>query len=147
MSITCRAEDNLSGVATDTCCARVNAAAHTFAAGPNALTDSATDFAGNVGTGSATFILEVAPGALCELTRQFVRSSPAYERLTPARKAAAQALAAITCAWLSKIVPRLTPSKKAHAVGVYQHYVEALVKAGWLTAPQAATLTRFADAL
>ena len=122
-------------------------AAYIFDAGVNTLTDSATDFAGNVGTGSATFTLEVTPAGVCELTRQFVRSSTAYERLTPARQAAAQALAEITCRWLSKIIPRLTPEKKAHVVSVYRRHVEALVTAGWLTASQAGTLTRLADAL
>ena len=64
VSITCAADDNMSGVASSTC-EPVSRAAYTFEAGVNTLTDAATDVAGNVGTGSATFTLEVAPGALC----------------------------------------------------------------------------------
>jgi predicted dienelactone hydrolase len=146
VSITCEASDDTSGVASSTC-EPVIRAAYTFEAGANTLTDSATDVAGNVGTGSATFTLEVTPGGVCELTRQFVRSSTAYEHLTPARKAAAQALTATICAWLSRIIPRLTPAQKALVLSVYRHHVAGLVKEGWLTVPQAATLTQLAGAL
>jgi hypothetical protein len=92
------------------------------------------------------FTLDVTPGGLCELTRQFVHSSTGHGRLTPARKAAAHALTATTCKWVSKIVSRLTPAQRAVAVSVYKHHV-ALVRKGWLTASQAGTLTRLAGAL
>jgi predicted dienelactone hydrolase len=135
VSITCTADDNLSGVAGSTC-APVSGPAYTFVAGANTFTATATDNAGNVGGGTVTFTVEVTPSGLCELTREFLGSSPART-----------ALAATTCAWVSRIVARLTPAQKELAVRSYKRVVNALVAPGWLTAPQAATLSRLVDAL
>src|SRR5439155_8371919 len=52
--ITCTASDGLSGVASNTCTG-VNAPAYTLALGSHTLSASATDKAGNTGTGSTTF--------------------------------------------------------------------------------------------
>ena len=132
--------------ATSTC-APVSGNAYTFAAGANTFNASATDVAGNVGAGSVTFTLNVTSLDLCELTRRFVRSSTAYGTSSPAHHAAADALTANACAAVSKFISRLNPSEKAPAVSIYNHRLKALVATGWLTAPQAETLTRLADAL
>ena len=65
VSITCAAGDNLSGIDRLHLCT-VRGAAYTFGAGVNTLTHSATDGAGNVGTGSTTFTLEVTPAGVCD---------------------------------------------------------------------------------
>jgi predicted dienelactone hydrolase len=139
VSITCMPHDNLSGVAESTC-RPVSGPAYTFGSGAHTFDATATDNAGNVGTGTATFTVEVTPSGLCALTREFLRSPTAPG-------AAVDALSATACAWVSRIVSRVTPAQKALAVGAYEHVVTALVTPGWLTAAQAETLARLAHAL
>ncbi len=71
VSITCAAADNLSGVASSTCADIVGPAA-SFPLGSNTVSATATDNAGNVGTGSTTFTLQVTFASLCNLTEQYV---------------------------------------------------------------------------
>jgi hypothetical protein len=44
-------------------------------------------------------------------------------------------------------VPQLKPAQKALFVAGYKQLVQSLANDGWLTASQAATLTKFANAL
>jgi predicted extracellular nuclease len=73
VQIACGASDALSGLATTTC-ADVNAPAYTFHLGPTTLSASATDVAGNVGSGATTFTVGVTPDSLCALVGQLVRN-------------------------------------------------------------------------
>ncbi len=70
VTITCSAIDNLSGIAS-TDCQNINAPAYTFATGVNTISSSATDNAGNIGTGSVTFTVGTTPDSLIALTQQF----------------------------------------------------------------------------
>jgi len=66
VAITCSSNDNLSGVVGDTC-ADTSGPAWSFGVGSHTLSAFATDDAGNVGTGSATFTVAVTAGGLCNL--------------------------------------------------------------------------------
>jgi uncharacterized protein YjiK len=60
--ITCAAADEAYGSGLDTTdCVDVDAPASAFAIGQNTITTTATDHAGNVGTGSVTFTVKAAP--------------------------------------------------------------------------------------
>jgi hypothetical protein len=83
VAIACAASDALSGVLWDTC-QNVAGPAYQFTPGTNSYTASASDFAGNVGSGSTSFVLRVTYADLCALTRQFIASSssaPSQARL------------------------------------------------------------------
>lgn len=69
--ITCSTDDNLSGVASDTC-ADVTGHAYSFPLGPNTFSATAVDNAGNDGYGETTFTVSVDPDSLCSLTGQFI---------------------------------------------------------------------------
>ena len=71
VDIICTAADNLSGVASTTC-ANIVGQAFTFGLGAHTFSASATDFAGNTGTGSTTFTVSVTAASLEALTQQFV---------------------------------------------------------------------------
>ncbi|MDO8681823.1 MAG: hypothetical protein Q7R30_25210, partial [Acidobacteriota bacterium] len=58
VTIACTAADALSGVASTTCL-NVSGPASSFAIGPNAFSAAATDKAGNIGSGSTSFIVLV----------------------------------------------------------------------------------------
>jgi hypothetical protein len=59
VSITCAAADTLSDIASTTC-QNITGPAYNFPVGPNTFSASATDIAGNVGTGSTTFTVNAA---------------------------------------------------------------------------------------
>jgi N-acetylneuraminic acid mutarotase len=67
--ITCSASDSLSGVASTTC-QDISGPASSFGLGNNTFSASATDNAGNVGTGSVSFTVGVTTDSLCNLTTQ-----------------------------------------------------------------------------
>jgi hypothetical protein len=69
--IRCIAADALSDVASTTC-ADIDGPAYTFGLGAHTLSATATDYAGNVGEGSATFTVVVSESSLCALARRFV---------------------------------------------------------------------------
>ncbi|MEX2610548.1 MAG: hypothetical protein WEA24_11420 [Gemmatimonadota bacterium] len=71
VAITCSAADNLSLLADDTC-ADINGPAYAFPLGLNAFNAAATDNAGNVGSGSTAFTVQVTTASLCALVRTFV---------------------------------------------------------------------------
>jgi hypothetical protein len=87
----------------------------------------------------------VTASALCAQTHQFVSGSAAYQALPVKSRTAIDALVAAGCARLDAIVARLSPQRKAALVNAYKATVDALVRQGFLTAEQAATLKARAD--
>ena len=73
VSITCTAEDALSGVAATTC-ANVSGPAYSFGVGSHTFSASAIDRAGNTGSGSVTFTVGVTYTSLCNLSQRFADS-------------------------------------------------------------------------
>jgi len=71
VSITCTAADSLSGVASSTC-KNISGPAYNFAVGSNSFSAQATDNAANVGTVTATFILNVTSTSMRAVIKQFV---------------------------------------------------------------------------
>ena len=63
-----------SGVASSSC-PGASGAAYLFNIGSNALSASATDYAGNGASASASFTVSVTTGSLCNLTQRFVSSA------------------------------------------------------------------------
>lgn len=146
VSITCTPQDTRSGVATSTC-ANLNAPAWTYGAGQTTRSASATDLAGNTGTGTVGFAVVVTGESLCRLTMQFLQSSAKYHALTLNQKETADLLGAALCQRLALIVPRLTPAQRKLLVVGYQTGIQALVPAGLLTQLQANTLKALAEQL
>jgi hypothetical protein len=66
VNITCSATDALSGVATTTC-VTINAPAFGFTLGANTVSATATDLAGNTGSGSTQFTVVVTGAGICQL--------------------------------------------------------------------------------
>ena len=81
VSITCGASDSLSGVASSTCKA-IAGPAYTFNVGANSYAATATDKAGNVGSGSTTFTVTVDAASLAKLVNQFVANPGQANSLT-----------------------------------------------------------------
>jgi Tol biopolymer transport system component len=146
VAITCTPSDTVSGIGSSTC-SNLNAPGWTFGAGAHTLQATATDRAGNTGSGSTSFTVNVAIGGLCQLTTQFVQSSAKYQGLSPAQKKVVDALAKALCNILDQIVPKLSPAQKQKLIQLYKAGVQALVPPGWLTQTQATTLGKLADAL
>src|SRR6266545_1404345 len=133
ISITCMATDALSGIDTTTC-QDIAGPAFSFAAGDNTVSATATDRAGNTGTGSTTFTVVVSAPGLGTLTEQFVASAGVAHAMR-AQLDAAEAAAL-----------RGNLRAKAGAVGAYQNHVSAQI-GKTLTASQAAILIQLAGAL
>ena len=146
VTITCAAIDPLSGIAS-TSCQNASGPGWSFGAGPHTLNAGATDRAGNSGSVSTTFTVNVTPGALSSLTKQFVQGSARYQALRPAQRAAVDAIVTVTCNFLLNIGPRTAPALEAQLINAYRQAVQALVQPGWLTASQAATLKTLANAI
>ncbi len=92
VSISCTAADNLSGVASSSC-ANISGPAYSFALGTNTRSASATDNAGNTGSGSTTFTVSVTYDSLCALSANF-STDPAVDKGLCDKLAAAKAAAA-----------------------------------------------------
>jgi len=92
VSIQCSASDPSpgSGVASTTC-ANVDAPAYTFPLGPTTLSATATDAAGNVGSGSTTFTVSVTFASLEALVSRFSTSPDVASGLNDKLQAAAKA--------------------------------------------------------
>ena len=146
VTITCTPADTVSGLASSTC-SNLNAPGWTFGAGAHTIQATATDRAGNTGSGSTNFTINVTIGGLCHLTTKFVQSSAKYQSLSPAQKKVVDALAKALCTILDQIVPKLSPAQKQMLIRAYKAGVQALVPPGWLTQTQATTLSNLADAL
>lgn len=74
VSITCSASDAVSGVASTTC-ANVSAPAWQLGLGSHTLSATATDNAGNTGSGSTSFTVTVDATSLCGLVQQFATNA------------------------------------------------------------------------
>jgi hypothetical protein len=149
VAITCAAVDppNANGTAASglasTTCANVNAPAYSFPLGPNTLSASATDVAGNIGNGSATFTVQVTNSSLCTLTVRFIEGSP-NAKTSPAL---AEAQGHRLCKLLANAGSVPNPDAKEALVGAYQNGLTTLVDKGLLTADQAAILLTLSQAL
>jgi hypothetical protein len=149
VAITCTAIDppNANGTAASglasTTCANVNAPAYTFPLGLNTLSASATDVAGNIGTGSTTFTVQVTNSSLCTLTLRFIEGSP-NAQTSPAL---AEAQGHRLCKLLANAGSVPNPDAKEALVGAYQNGLTTLVDMGLLTAAQAAILLTLSQAL
>ena len=145
LNIGCSATDNLAGIATT--CTGINRPAYALPLGTTTITRTASDNAGNSGTGSTSFTITVDPASLCTLTRQFIQGSAAYQSLSQAARRRVDATVAAACTILTRIGPKLHPAEKANYITAYKDAVHELAHAGWLTTSQANTLTTLADAL
>jgi hypothetical protein len=146
VAITCHATDGLSGIATSTC-HDVTVPAYELALGVNTLTASATDNAGNDGNGETSFIVVAGPGSVANLTADFVRGSAAYEALSPQMQAVVSHLADNAERVVARMRPTLRPAEKAAFLRAYDAALAHLVRGGWLTGSQTATLTGLAATL
>jgi len=148
IAITCTAADppNANGTSgsglASTTCANVNAPAYTFPLGPNTIAATATDVAGNVGTASTTFTVQVTSSSLCILTTRFIGSSPASH----SSPALAEAQGDRLCKLLSLAQLAPGPAKNV-LVAAYQQGLTLLVGMGLLTPGQAAILLTLSQAL
>lgn len=133
VAITCAATDDLSGVASSTC-ANISGAAYTFALGNNSFSASATDNAGNQGSGSTAFTVTVSAASLCNLTKQFVSHNGIANSLCVKLNAAAAAAA------------RGNTNAKQNQLGAYINEVQAQAGKA-VSAANAATLAALANAL
>jgi hypothetical protein len=149
VTITCTAADpnNANGTAgsglASTTCANVNAPAYSFPLGLNTLSASATDVAGNLGTGFTTFTVQVTNSSLCTLTVRFIQGSP-NAQTSPAL---AEAQAHRLCKLLANAGSVRNPEAKDALVGAYQNGLTSLVDMGLLTPAQAAILFTLSQAL
>ena len=74
IAITCAATDATSGVASDTC-ADITGSAQSFGPGVQTFSATATDNAGNVGSGTTSFTVGATHDQLCALTQTAVRQA------------------------------------------------------------------------
>ena len=124
VTIGCVAADDVSGVATTTC-ANVDAPAYTLGVGAHTLTATATDRAGNTGSGTAELVVTVDPGGLARLLLGLAPGSPQ-----------ARAVASVAEA-----------GNETAFVRVFDATVARLARLGELTADEAASLLRLASSL
>lgn len=146
VAITCEATDALSGVATSTC-HDVTGPAYELALGVNTVTAEATDKAGNAGRGETSFTVVADAGSVATLTVDLVRGSPAWKALSPQQQAVVSHLADNAARAAARMLPGLRPAQKAAFLRAYAASLAHLVRGGWLTESQAATLTRLAATL
>ena len=151
VSIACAATDpggaNASGIATNTC-ANVIGSAAAFGLGLHTYDATATDEAGNTGTGSISFTVAATPSSLCNLTLQLADGSGKYLASTKSRKAAFNdTVRALCAADLTPIAPGIKPALRALLVGAYKLGVNALAAGEWLSRTQAAELSSLASGL
>ncbi|HEY8644990.1 MAG TPA: HYR domain-containing protein [Gaiellaceae bacterium] len=133
VSISCSASDALSGVASSTC-AGVSGPARSFGLGSHTVSATATDNAGNTGTGSTSFTVTVDANSLCALVQQFSTNAGIANSLCVKLQAAAAAAA------------RGQSKTKANDLDAFDNEVTAQSGKA-LTADQAALLVQFAAAL
>jgi hypothetical protein len=133
ISITCSASDALSGLATSTC-ANVDGPAWTLALGQHSYSATATDAAGNTGSGSTAFTVTVGFDSLCSLVEQFSTKAGIAHSLC-AKLAAAGADAA-----------RGQLKAKSNVLDAFAQEVDAQSGKAF-TAAHAALLVRFAATL
>jgi len=145
VAIGCAASDALSGTETSTC-AGATGPAYAFGLGTHRLTATATDVAGNTGSGTTTFTVVADPASVAALTIGFVEDSPAYALLSPQQQAVADLLAAAA----ERAAGRLALSPDSADDGLltsYEAALDLLARNGWLTPQQVQLLTGFARTL
>ncbi len=146
VAIACAATDNLSGIAT--ACSGISGPAVGFGVGTHTVTLSATDLAGNTASENVTFTVSPPTGkSLANLTKQYVDGSARYAALNRAQKAVVDVLAGAATQAVAAIVPHLSPAQKTALEHAYAAALGTLVRQGWLTALQAATLQTLAAQL
>ncbi len=133
VAIACNATDALSGVASDTC-TNVSGPAWSFGLGSHTFSATATDKAGNVGSGSTSFTVTVDYSSLCALVGEFASNHGVANSLCAKLDAAAAAGAREQ----SKVV--------ANDLRAFDNEVAAQAGKA-LTSDQAKLLTTFAAAL
>lgn len=142
VNIACAATDPVSGgvasgvdPATNTC---QNVVGPAYNLDPNnTYSASATDFAGNTGTGSVSFRVVVTYADLCTLTKRFVTNA--------GLKQAESMCAELDAAQAAQ--QRGNANAKANAIGAYVSQVDAGVRGGYLSAVDAAILKKWANLL
>jgi hypothetical protein len=122
-----------SGVFSDTC-RNIIGPADSFKLGSNPFSAAATDVAGNVGTASTSFTVQVTYGSLCNLVQRFVTDSGIATALCSQLSAASAAAA------------RGDVTTKSNILGAFISTVAAQSGKA-MTSDQAAILTRLARAL
>jgi hypothetical protein len=135
INISCTAADQvgLSGLATNTC-TPITGSAASFGTGTHTYSATATDYAGNIGSGSVTFTVDVTVSSLCNLTGQYAGNSRSANQL---------------CAPLQvvQLAERMHNSRmKSAAINTYVYLLNTQRGRG-LTAQEIATLTQLAQAL
>ena len=136
VSITCTATDAGSGVQSTTC-ADITGPAYNFDLGTNSFSATATDYAGNVGSGSTSFELIVTYSDLCTLSKRFVtnggvaRSNAMCAQLFAAQNADSKGNA----------------TAKARAIAAYLNDVDAAVNGHYLSPTNAAILKKLSGGL
>ena len=133
VTISCDATDALSGVASDTC-ANVTGPAWSFGLGTHTFSATATDKAGNVGSGSTSFTVTVDYNSLCALVGEFASNNGIANSLCAKLDAAAAAAA------------RGQSKVETNNLRAFDHEVAAQAGKA-LTSDQANLLTTFAAAL
>ena len=147
VSIDCAATDAVSGIASANC-ADIVASAASLGPGVHSFNASATDNAGNTGTGSVSFTVEVTPVDLCQMTLQFAQGSARYQNSTPSRQQAFRQVVGALCAnTLTPIVPGIPAARKRALIAAYKIELALLVAGSWLTRPQAESLGALASEL
>jgi hypothetical protein len=126
----------VSGVSSTTC-QNITGPAYNFKPGTNTFSATATDVAGNAGSGSTSFNLVVTYSDLCTLSKRFVTiggvalSNDMCAQLNAAKLAQAQG--------------NLTA--KANAIAAYLSDVDAAVRGGFLSPTNAAILKKLVRGL
>lgn len=133
VNIACSATDVGSGVVSTTC-KNFNGPAYSFALGTNTFSATATDAAGNVGTGSTTFTVKVTTASLITLTRRLVTKKLIAEELVVELQLADAAARAGK------------PALKAKLIAAYVAELRAITGKA-ITPDNAAILIRLANAL
>jgi hypothetical protein len=149
VNIACTATDEPrgSGIASTTC-ADVTGPADGFGLGTHEFGATATDGAGNVGSGSVGFAVTVTPGSLCNLTRRFAHGSAKYQSRTAKQQASFdKTLDGLCASTLDPIQPGIKPSRKHGLIAAYEDRIAGLADDGWLTRAQATELSSFTSGL
>lgn len=133
IDIRCSATDSGSGIASTTC-RDITGPAYTFALGSNTFSGTAIDNAGNTGTGSVMFTVQVTAAGMRALIQQFV-TNPGIAKALLAKLDAVETAAA-----------RGNAAAKAGALRAFQNEVEAH-RGKALTNEQADILLRLSGGL
>jgi len=121
--------------------------------GTYTITPSANDHGTNllnnytVTFNTAVFTITVTPTSLCNLTKRYFQSSAKYAALPAPAKANSDFVAGAACGMLLRLDSQATPNQRDAAIRAYKLVVDAMVRAGWLTAAQGTFLQNGADAL